>query len=82
MRGSEGEAVNTRKLIEAEPWQPIVGPPVKNPSGGWTLTTKFTVCTWPYDFLPDAHSVYLKRSPNGRYVAAGVYDKQGQIHQR
>ena len=82
MRGGAEEAVNTRKLIEAEPWQAVVSPPVKNPSGGWTLTTKFTTCTWPYDVLPDVHSVYLKRSANGRYIAAGAYDKNGVIHQR
>ena len=82
MRGGANEAVSIRKLVEAEPWQVIVSPPVKNPSGGWTLTTKFTTCTWPYDLLPNPKSVYLKRSPNGRYLAAGIYDEYGQIHQR
>lgn len=82
MRGGAHEAVSIRKLVEEAPWQEVVSPPVKNPSGGWTLTTKFTTCTWPYEVLPEPHSVYLKRSLNGRYLAAGVYDKQGQIHQR
>lgn len=82
MRGAASEAVSIRKLVEAEPWQPIVSPPVKNPSGGWTLTTRYTTAVWPYEVLPEPHSVYLKRSANGRYVAAGVYDKSGQIHQR
>jgi DNA repair protein RadD len=82
MRGGASEAVSIRKLVEAEPWQAVVSPPVKNPSGGWTLTTKFTTCTWPYEVLPEPHSVYLKRSPNGRYVASGIYDVRGQIHQR
>jgi DNA repair protein RadD len=82
MRGGASEAVNIRKLVEAEPWQPVVSPPVKNPSGGWTLTTRYTTALWNYETLPDVHSVYLKRAPNGRYVAAGLYDKQGVIHQK
>lgn len=81
-RGGAAEAVNIRKIVEAEPWQQVVSPPVKNPSGGWTLTTRYTTAVWPYETLPEPHSVYLKRAPNGRYVAAGVYDTQGQIHQR
>ena len=82
MRGGANEAVSVRKLVEAAPWQEVVSPPVKNPSGGWTLVTKFTSALWPYEILPDVHSVYLKRSPNGRYLAAGIYDKAGQVHQR
>lgn len=82
MRGGAYEAVSIRKLVEAEPWQQVVSPPVKNPSGGWTLTTRYTTAIWNYDFLPDVHSVYLKRAANGRYVVAGLYDTQGQIHQR
>jgi len=82
MRGGAGEAVSIRKLVEAEPWQPVVSPPVKNPSGGWTLTTRYTTALWNYEVLPDVHSVYLKRAANGRYIAAGLYDKQGVIHQK
>lgn len=82
MRGGAVEAVSIRKIVEAEPWQPIVSPPVKNPSGGWTLTTRYTTAIWPYEVLPEPAQVYLKRSPNGRYIAAGVYDVRGQIHQR
>ena len=82
MRGGVNEAVSVRKLVESEPWQQIVGPPVKNPAGGWTLTTKYTTAIWPYEVLPTPHSVYLKRSPNGRYIAAGVYGTDGQVYQR
>ena len=81
-RGGEHEAVNVRKIIEAEPWQQIVSPPVKQ-ANGWLLTTKFTTATWPYEILPgDPHSVYIKRSNNGRYLAAGIYDTRGNVHQR
>lgn len=82
MRGGANEAVNVRKLIEAEPWQEIVSAPVKNSAGGWTLTTKYTTALWGYETLPDVRYVHLKRAPNGRYVAAGLYDSQGVIHQR
>jgi hypothetical protein len=82
MRGGAFEAVNVKKIIDAEPWQQIVSPPIKNDNGGWLLTTKYTTAVWPYEQLPEPHSVYLKRSPNGRYVAAGIYDVQGQVHQR
>lgn len=81
-RGGGYEAVSVRKLIEAEPWQAIVSPPVKNDSGGWLLTTKYTTAVWPYESLPEPHSVYLKRAQNGRYLAAGIYDRQGRVHQR
>jgi len=81
-RGGAAEAVNIRKIIDGEPWQMIVSPPIKNDGGGWLLTTKYTTAVWPYEVLPQPHSVYLKRSPNGRYVAAGIYDTNGQIHQR
>jgi len=81
-RGGEHEAVNVHKIIESDPWQAIVSPPIKR-NGGWLLTTKFTTALWNYEILPDGpHSVYLKRSPNGRYIAAGIYDVNGQIHQR
>jgi len=81
-RGGEHEAVNVRKIIESEPWQVIVSPPVRQNSG-WLLTTKFTTALWPYDVLPNgSHSVYLKRSTNGRYLAAGIYDMRGNVHQR
>jgi DNA repair protein RadD len=81
-RGGEHEAVNVRNIIEAEPWQAVVLPPVKMNGSGWMLTTKYTTALWPYEVLPQPHSVYLKRSPNGRYVAAGIYDVNGQVHQR
>jgi hypothetical protein len=81
-RGGEQEAVNVRKIIEAEPWQAVVAPPVKQNGSGWLLTTKFTTAVWPYEILPPPHSVYLKRSQNGRYIAAGIYDVNGQLHER
>lgn len=81
-RGGASEAVNVRKLIEAEPWQAIVSAPVKYDSGGWLLTTKYATALWPYEQLPALHSVFLKRSPNGRYMAAAVYGTDGQIYQR
>lgn len=82
MRGGGYEAVNVKKIIEAEPWQTVVSAPVKNEAGGWTLTTKYTTAVWPYEVLPQPHSVFLKRSNNGRYLATGIYDTNGQIHQR
>ena len=82
MRGGAGEAVSVRKMVELEPWQEIVSPPVKNSSGGWILTTRFTTAIWPYETLPPPRSIYLKRSPNGRYLAAGIYGADGQVYQR
>jgi DNA repair protein RadD len=81
-RGGGYEAVNVKKIIDAEPWQVVVSPPVKNNAGGWLLTTKYTTALWPYEELPQPHSIFLKRAQNGRYVAAGVYDTNGQVHQR
>ena len=81
-RGGATEAVSIRKVLEAEPWQQIVSPPVKNDSGGWILTTRYTTAIWPFEDLPQPAHVYLKRSPNGRYIASGIYDQQGRIHQR
>jgi len=81
-RGGGLEAVNVRKILEANPWQQIVSAPVKNDAGGWLLTTTYTTAIWPYEQLPDVHSVFLKRSPNGRYMAAGIYDTRGVLHQR
>lgn len=81
-RGGAYEAVNIKKIIDAEPWQAIVSAPIKNDGGGWLLTTKYTTAVWPYDVLPQPHSVFLKRSQNGRYVAAGIYDTNGHLHQR
>jgi DNA repair protein RadD len=81
-RGEGGDVVNVKAVIEKEPWQPIVAAPVKNESGGWLLATKYTVAIWPYEQLPDVHAVYLKRAANGRYTAAGIYDKSGHVHQR
>lgn len=81
-RGAGNEAVNVRKIIESDPWQPIVSPPVKNSAGGWVLTTKYTTAIWPYEVLPEPANAYLKRSPNGRYLVAGIYDIHGTIHQR
>ena len=82
MRGDAGEAVNIKKIIDAEPWQQIVSAPVKNNAGGWLLTTKYTTALWPFEELPEPHSVFLKRSNNGRYIASGIYDTAGRIHQR
>lgn len=82
MRGGAHEVVNIKKIIEAEPWQAVVSAPVKHDSGGWLLTTKYTTALWPYEHLPQPHSVYLKRSANGRYMVTGVYDTNGNIHQR
>lgn len=81
-RGRASEAVNTAKIIAERPWQELVGSPVKNTAGGWQLPTKFVVALWPFEQLPDVHSVYLTRSANGRYVAQAVYDRNGQIYQR
>jgi superfamily II DNA or RNA helicase len=81
-RGGAYEAVNIKKILDAEPWQPIISAPVKNEAGGWLLTTKFTTAIWPYEELPQPHSVYLKRAQNGRYTAAGIYDVHGNIHQK
>jgi DNA repair protein RadD len=81
-RGGAFEAVNIKKIIDASPWQAVVSPPIKNDNGGWLLTTTYTTALWPYEQLPEPHSVYLKRSPNGRYLAAGIYDIHGQVHQR
>ena len=80
-RGGGREAVSITKIIEGEPWQVVVSPPVKHTSG-WLLTTKFTTALWPYEDLPEPHSVYLKRAKNGKYVAAGIYDVNGRIHER
>lgn len=81
-RGDAYEAVNVKKIIDAEPWQAVVSSPVKNSAGGWLLTTKYTTALWPYEDLPQPHSVFLKRSNNGRYMAAGIYDINGKVHQR
>lgn len=81
-RGGAYEAVSVKKIIDNEPWQMIISPPIKNEGGGWVLTTKYTTAIWPYEQLPQPHSVYLKRSQNGRYLAAGIYDINGQVHQR
>lgn len=81
-RGGGNEAVNIKKFIEENPWQEIVGAPVKNPAGGWVLTTKYTTAIWPYEDLPQPKAVYLKRSNNGRYLASGIYGIDGVVHQR
>jgi len=81
-RGGASEAVSIKKITDAEPWQPVISAPIKNDSGGWLLTTKYTTALWPYEVLPTPHSVYLKRSPNGRYLAAAIYDTEGKVHQR
>lgn len=81
-RGGGHEAVNVQKIIAAAPWQPIISQPVKNPGGGWLLTTTYTTVMWPYEQLPAVHSVYVKRSANGRYVANGLYDIHGQLHSK
>jgi DNA repair protein RadD len=81
-RGGANEAVTVAKIIESEPWQAVVSPPVKQSGGGWLLTTKFATALWPYDHLPQPHSVFLKRAQNGRYMAAGIYDVNGAVHQK
>jgi len=81
-RGGASEAVSVRKIIEAAPWQDVVSAPVKQDSGGWLLTTKYTTAVWPYEQLPQPKAVYLKRAQNGRYLAAAVYDICGVLHQR
>jgi DNA repair protein RadD len=81
-RGGGNEAVSVKKILEAEPWQQIVSPPVKNNSGGWLLTTRYTTAVWPYETLPQPHSAFLKRAQNGRYLVAGIYDLEGKVHQR
>ena len=82
-RGGHAEAVSVRKILDAEPWQAVVSPPVKQDHGGWVLTTRYTTAVWPYESLPEVDYVFLKRSPNGRYVAAAVRDvNTGQALQR
>lgn len=81
-RGGGYEAVDVKKILDAEPWQAIVSAPIKNDAGGWLLTTKYTTAVWPYEQLPQPHSIYLRRAANGRYTASGIYDIHGQIHQR
>jgi DNA repair protein RadD len=82
-RGVAGEAVNVAKFIADNPWQPIVAAPVKDASrGGWQLPTKFVVAHWPYEHLPNPHSVHLKRAGNGRYVVNALFDLNGVIHQK
>jgi superfamily II DNA or RNA helicase len=81
-RGDGYEAVNIRKIIESEPWQGVVSAPIKNNSGGWLLTTKYTTAIWPYEHLPEPHSVFLRRAQNGRYTVAGIQDANGHVHQR
>jgi superfamily II DNA or RNA helicase len=80
-RGGANEAVSIRKILENEPWQQIVSPPVKS-GDGWLLTTKFTTAYWPYQNLPSPANVFLKRSQNGRYVAHGIIDTEGRMHER
>jgi len=82
MRGGGHEAVSIKKILESQPWQPVVSPPIKQDSGGWLLTTTYTTAIWPYEDLPQPAHVYLKRAQNGRYMAAGIYDVNGQVHQR
>lgn len=79
-RGLANEAVSIKAIIEKEPWQPIVSPPVRF-EDYWLLTTKFTTAIWRYGHLPDATHAYLKRTGNGRYVVGGVYGKDGQVYQ-
>lgn len=81
-RGAGGEAVNVAKMIAQKPWWPVTSAPVKNLAGGWYLNTQYAVANWPYEDMPQVHSVYLERSGNGRYVAKGLYDVHGQLHQR
>lgn len=81
-RGGANEAVNVKRFIEENPWQQIVAHPVKNDAGGWLLTTKYTTAVWPYEVLPPPAHVFLKRAQNGRYVVGGIYDTNGQIHQK
>ena len=81
-RGGAYEAVNVKAILDKEPWQIIVSAPIKNDAGGWLLTTKYTTAIWPYEQLPEPHSVFLKRSQNGRYMVSGIYDVNRQIHQR
>jgi len=76
MRGGAYEAVSVKKIIEAAPWQMVTSAPVKNDSGGWLLTTTYTTALWPYEDLPQPHSVYLKRS-RMVVLAAGIYDVNG-----
>lgn len=79
-RGVAAEAVSIRAIIEKEPWQPIVSPPVWNVDH-WVLMTKYTPVVWRYATLPDVEMAYIKRTGNGRYVAAGLLDKNKQLYQ-
>jgi superfamily II DNA or RNA helicase len=82
-RGGAQEAVNVAKIIAAEPWQPIIASPVKDPAGGWQIPTKFIVIKWPYEQLPpQPQAIYVTKAANGRYMAQGVYDASGHIFQK
>jgi len=75
------EADNVAKLIAAEPWQIVVGPPVKKKTGGWLIPSKHVFATWPHDDIPHAHSIYVKREDSGWHVAC-IYDIHGKLHHR
>lgn len=75
------ETGNIAKLIAAEPWQIVVGPPVKKKTGGWLIPSKHVFATWPHDDIPHAHSIYVKREDNGWHVAC-IYDIHGKLHHR
>jgi hypothetical protein len=75
------EADNVAELIAAEPWQIVVGPPVKKKTGGWLIPSKHVFVTWPHDDIPHAHSIYVKREDNG-WHAACIYDIHGKLHHR
>jgi hypothetical protein len=73
------EAANVAKLIAAQPWQEVVGPPVKKKIGGFYIPTKHVFATWPHDEIPQAHSIYVKREDN-EYRATGIYGTDGKVY--
>jgi hypothetical protein len=75
------EADIVAKLIAAEPWQIIVGPPVKKKTGGWLVPTKHLFATWPHEEIPHTHSIYVVREDSGFNISC-IYDVHGKLHYR
>jgi hypothetical protein len=75
------QAAELAKLIAAEPWQEITGPPKKKGNGGWFVPTKHVFATWPHDDIPHAHSVYIKREDD-QFLVSCIYDIHGKLHYR
>jgi hypothetical protein len=63
-------------------WQEIVSA-VKNPEGGgWLVETAAGTAYWDTDSMPSEPLLaFLRRTQNGEYVARGIYDSAGFVHQ-